>query len=98
MNYRNMDFAKVRPIDEEIALRQRSYSGVAALAAPAVAYLALEGARQFGFDMPIADAIGHAGIIIGSMAAGYTIARLSQDLRRWYLEDNVEDTMRTIVM
>lgn len=96
MNYRNIDFAKVRPIAEEIDRRQRK---IAALAAPAVAYLALEGARQFGFDAKsLVDAIGYAGIVIGSLAAGYTIARLSQDMRRCYLEDNVEDTMRTIVI
>ncbi|HIG97412.1 MAG TPA: hypothetical protein HA230_03660 [Candidatus Aenigmarchaeota archaeon] len=96
MDYRNMDFARVMPVDVEIDHRQRSYS---ALAAPFVAYLAVEGARQLGFDTkPVVDAIGHAGIVIGSLAAGYITARLSQDLRRWYLEDNVESTKRTEVV
>ncbi|MFA4819771.1 MAG: hypothetical protein WC613_02310 [Candidatus Aenigmatarchaeota archaeon] len=96
MDYNNMDFARVRPIAEETDRKQRSYS---ALAAPFVGYLAMEGARQLGFDAkPLADAIGHAGIVIGSLAAGYTIARLSQDLRRCYLENNVEGTMRNITV
>ncbi|MEK6888319.1 MAG: hypothetical protein AABX14_05225 [Candidatus Aenigmatarchaeota archaeon] len=94
MDY-NTDFAKVRPVAEEIDHNQRAYS---ALAAP-VAYLAIEGARQLGLDLtPVVDTIGYTGAAVVSLSAGYTFARLSQDMYRWCLEDNVDCTMRTVLV